>query len=275
MKKYLKLKNYFILAAVILIGVLVSNPATAQQLKPKEIIYSRLPTDLNQSPTGANSPTIWAVGQDGANDRQIAVGMEPRISDDGRYLLFRRIVAAAGDVYHYNPYASQAQGNLWVRDLANNSEAMIFNFSSGNQRLINYYFSPESNRGDYQIILDYGSLLYKMNLDGTGRIALEYYFGTGFPREGDYFSVLRRGDSRIAMATSRGCNTGNTGCQIVTRTLGAELPENVPNTSEGDNNPSWSNDNQFIGFATIDPSRNYIFESAKLLPIFFPQNQQN
>lgn len=256
------------LLSILGFGILLMSfsTAAAQQLKPKEIVYSRLPTDLNQSPTGANSPTIWATGQDGANDRQLTTGMEPRISDDGRYLLFRRIVAAAGDVFHYNPYASQAQGQLWVRDLANNSETMILAFN-GN-RLIGYSFSPESNQGNYQIILDYGTLIYKMNLDGTGAVALEYYFGTGFPREGDYFPVLRRGDSRIAMATSRGCNTGNTGCQIVTRTLGAELPQNIPNTSEGDNNPSWSNDNQFIGFATIDSSRNYIYESS-YYPYFF------
>ena len=231
--------------------------ATAQQLKPKEIIYSRLPTDLNQSPTGANSPTIWAIGQDGANDRQIAVGMEPRISDDGRFLLFRRIVAAAGDVIHYNPYASQAQGNLWVRDLANNSETMIFDFTGGNRRLIGYYFSPESNQGNYQIILDYGALFYKFNLDGTNAVALDPYSGGGFPRENDTFPVLRRGDSLIAANNRDRANFG-----LMTRTLGSETPFDVPNTTGNDWNPSWSNDNQFVGFTTIRVNGCLNFDSS-------------
>ena len=234
------------LAMALTVFFVFVQTAMAQQLKPKEILYSRLPTDLNQSPTGANSPTIWAVGQDGGGDRQIAVGMEPRISDDGRFLLFRRIVAAAGDVFHYNPYASQAQGNLWVRDLANNSETMIFDFSTGNRRLIGYYFSPESNRGNYQIILDYGTLFYKMNIDGTGSVPLDPYFGGGVPRENDTFPVLRRGDDLIVAN-----NRDRSSFGLMTRTLGSELPFDMPNTTGDDWNPSWSNDNQFVGFTTL------------------------
>ncbi len=233
------------------------STVAAQQLKPKEIIYSRLPTDLNQSPTGANSPTIWAVGQDGANDRQIAVGMEPRISDDGRFLLFRRIVAAAGDAFHYNPYASQAQGNLWVRDLTNNSETMIFDFSSGNRRLFGYYFSPESNQGNYQIIFDYGTLFYKINLEGTGAVALDPYFGGGVPREGDFFPVLRRGDSLI-VANSRDRSSFG----LMTRNLDSTPPFNMPNTTGNDYNPSWSNDNQFVGFTTLRVNGCLNFDSS-------------
>jgi hypothetical protein len=237
------LRLAIILAIIFVFGQLT---ATAQQLKPTEIVYSRLPTDLTQPPTDANSPTVWAVGQDGANDRQITAGMEPRISDDGRYLLFRRIVAAQGDVFHYNPYASQAQGNLWVRDLANNSETMIFDFSAGNRRLIGYYFSPESNQGNYQIILDYGTLFYKMNIDGTGAIFLDPYFGGGVPRENDFFPVLRRGDDLIVANNRDRANFG-----LMTRTLGSEPPFDVPNTTGDDYNPSWSNDNQFVGFTTL------------------------
>ena len=232
-----------ILSTIIFVFV---QTATAQQLKPKEIVYSRLPTNLNAAPTGANSPTIWAVGQDGANDRMITSGMEPRISDDGRYLLFRRIVAAEGDVFHYNPYASQAQGQLWVRELANNSETMIFDFSTNGRRLFSYYFSPESNRGDYQIILDYGTLFYKMNIDGTGAVALDPYFGGGVPRENDTFPVLRRGDSLIVANNRDRANFG-----LMTRTLGSDPPLDLPNTNGSDYNPSWSNDNQFIGFTTL------------------------
>ena len=245
--KIYQIKNLSLRLTVILTMLFVFTQfSSAQQLKPKEIIYSRLPTDLTQLPTGANSPTIWAVGQDGANDRQIAVGMEPRISDDGRYLLFRRIVAAAGDVFHYNPYASQAQGNLWVRDLANNSETMIFDFSINGRRLFGYYFSPESNQGNYQIILDYGSLFYQMNLDGTGAVALDPYFGGGFPRENDTFPVLRRGDDLIVAN-----NRDRSSFGLMTRTLGSELPFDMPNTTGDDWNPSWSNDNQFVGFTTL------------------------
>lgn len=246
MKFYQNKNTVWRLAIILPMFFVFLQTATAQQLKPKEIIYSRLPTDLNSAPTDANSPTIWAVGQDGGGDRQIAVGMEPRISDDGRYLLFRRIVAAAGDVFHYNPYASQAQGQLWVRDLMNNSETMIFDFTINSRRLIGYYFSPFSNQGNYQIILDYGTLFYKMNLDGTGAVAIDPYSGGGVPREGDNFPVLRRGDSLLAANNRDRQDFG-----LVTRTLGSEPAFDVPNTNGSDYNPSWSNDNQFVGLTTI------------------------
>ncbi len=246
MKIYQKKFKVWRSAMILAIVFLFALTATAQQLKPKEIIYSRLPTDLNSAPTGANSPTVWAVGQDGGGDRQIAVGMEPRISDDGRYLLFRRIIAAQGDVLHYNPYVNEAHGQLWVRDLANNSETMIFDFSTGNQRLIGYYFSPFSNQGNFQIILDYGTLFYKMNLDGTGTTAIDPYSGGGFPRENDTFPVLRRGDSLLA-----GNNRDRSSFGLMTRTLGSEPPFDVVNTNGSDYNPSWSNDNQLLGFTTL------------------------
>ena len=254
MKNYLEIKR---IGLVLTILFTLISAAAAQQLKPTEIVYSRLPTDLLQSPTGANSPTIWAVGQDGANDRMITAGMEPRISDDGRFLLFRRIVAAAGDVFHYNPYASQAQGNLWVRDLANNSETMIFDFSSSNRRLFGYYFSPESNQGNYQIILDYGTLFYKFNLDGTNGVALDPYSGGGVPREGDFFPVLRRGDDLIVANNRDRANFG-----LMTRTLGSDVPFDMPNTTGSDYNPSWSNDNQFVGFTTLRVNGCLNFDSS-------------
>src|SRR5262249_10628838 len=151
---------------------------TAQQLKPKEILYSRLPADLSAPPVGANAPTIWATGQDGSNDRQITVGMAPRISDDGRFLLFRRLTCTTvGFPYCYNPYAEQSSAQLWVRDLVNNTERMVLDFSG--DQVWDYFFSPFSNQGSYQIILDVHTGAYKMNLDGTGR--------TGFSSDPYFF----------------------------------------------------------------------------------------
>src|SRR5215203_7351998 len=77
---------------------------SAQILKPGEIVYSRLPNDLNLPPRDANSPTVWAVGQDGANDRQITTGTQPRISDDGRFLLFKRFTRANV----FNPFGANS-----------------------------------------------------------------------------------------------------------------------------------------------------------------------
>ncbi len=79
-------KVSFLFALLVLPGILAG-----QQLKPAEIIYSRMPTDVNAPRTGTNQPSVWAVGQDGSNDRFITYGAKPRISDDGRFLVVQPV----------------------------------------------------------------------------------------------------------------------------------------------------------------------------------------
>lgn len=83
--------------------------AFAQILKPGELIYSRAVTVQ-----GGNCDTgsVWAVGQDGANDRFITQGFHPRISPDGRYLLFKRFDPSS----LCSPFMIAPK--WWIRDLA-------------------------------------------------------------------------------------------------------------------------------------------------------------
>jgi hypothetical protein len=104
-----KVRSFIFAAGFVLSGLAVVH---TQQLKPTEIIYSRQPTDIQAPPTGDNSPTIWAVGQDGSNDRMITQGTMPRISDDGRFLLFKRFTR----FIRFNPFGGV--GDFYVRDLA-------------------------------------------------------------------------------------------------------------------------------------------------------------
>lgn len=68
MKSFQNKNSTFQLMIIAAIVFGFAQIATAQQLKPTEILYSRLPSDLSQPPVGANSPTVWAVGQDGSNE---------------------------------------------------------------------------------------------------------------------------------------------------------------------------------------------------------------
>ncbi len=252
MKIYQKKNAILGLAILSTIIFVFVQTATAQQLKPKEIIYSRLQTNLQAAPTGANQPTIWAIGQDGANDRQITTGTQPRISDDGRYLLFKRFPGSPNNPYG-NPWGGD--GQLWVRELATGTETMIFSWYYAGY-VLGYYFSPESNQGIYQIILSYITLTYKMNLDGTG--------GTPIPGqlERDFFPVVRRGDSKIVSHAQGENGLATLTFDTATRTV-------IPNTQTNDFNPSWSNDNQLVGYGTIFPANANPFNVAAPYPYVF------
>lgn len=249
MENYQKIK-FTVLASAIIFTAFFS--VAAQQLKPTEIIYSRLQPNLQAAPTGANSPTIWAAGQDGSNDRKICDGMQPRISDDGRFLLYKKFLGSPDNPFG-NPWAGD--GQLWVRDLANNTEMMIFSWNFSGY-VLGYYFSPESNRGNYQIILSYVTLTYKMNLDGTGGTPILGQL------ERDYFPVVRRGDSQIVSHAQNGNGLVTLTFDTATRTI-------IPNTQSNDYNPSWSNDNQFVGYGTVFPANANPFSLSPPYPYVF------
>jgi FG-GAP-like repeat len=214
--------------------------ATAQILKPKEIIYSRLPNNVNQPPTGLNQPTIWAVGQDGSNDRFITYGTKPRISDDGRFLLFNRFT---NNPASYDPFGGY--GDFVVRDLSTGQETVIISLSF-NTTISGLSFSPESNQGEYEIIADNSSFMYKFNRDGTNIFR--------FPWENsdyiyDDFPAVRRGGDQL-IAFSNNSPTTNIGGLYTVGITG--LPrQKIPNTTCKDFHPAWSNDNQFIAFGTV------------------------
>ena len=206
----------FLLAAFI---CLTSVTVSAQTVETGDIIYSRLPVAPN------TSGTIWAVRQDGTNDRQIVGGSQPRLSPNNRYLLFRR------SQFPSEPYRF---GQLFVRDLTTGSETLLITYSDF---LVGYDFTPDS----MQIVYDdpQFSGIHKINRDGTGQIAV------GGSSVADDFPVVRMSDGFIAHHRFDSFATSG----IYTLTANGATQQLVPNTL---NNlyPSWSPDGQFIAFGS-------------------------
>ncbi len=216
--------------SILFFALCFMSSISAQILKPGEIIYSRQGTLGGCSDAG-----VWAVGQDGSNDRFITQGLHPRISPDGRLILFKRFATngACGPFTNGSP-------QWWTRDLATRQETNI-----SNNFLISYGhdFSPETNRGESQIIFDDLTGICRMNSDGTNRVC---NFFT--PRQFGHLSV-RGGDSLVAMSVYdtnfpavAGLSTFAYDFQNLTK---------IPNTANGDLSPAWSNDGQFIGYAFV------------------------
>ena len=206
----------------------------AQTIITGQIIYSRLPV------AGDTIGTVWAVNADGTNDRQVAVGNQPRISANGRYLLFRRSTGA------FSPYQN---GQLWVRDLVANTESAILSyvdFQVGN------FFTPDST----QIVFDFSTSILRMNRDGTNQ--MQIFIGSGF----DDFPVVRTSDSLIAFHRYNG--TANAG--IYTVNFDGTNLQKVPNTL-ADVFPSWSPDGQFIAYGSNLGFGAYPYELENLFRI--------
>src|SRR5258707_8148652 len=145
----------FIAATIVFVAPVTTS---AQLLKPGEIIYSRAAT----VPGGnCDTATIWAVGQDGSNDRFITQGLHPRISPDGRLILFKRKdpSAACGPFTNGPP-------QWWIRDLVTKQETNISNNFLNN---FGHAFSPKTNRADSQIMFDDQQAICRVNLDGSNR----------------------------------------------------------------------------------------------------------
>ena len=224
-----------------IIGIIISfaSAAAAQPPKPTDIIYSRMPANIFTSPTGANSPTIWVVGQDGSNDRFITDGTLPRISDDGRFLLFKRFSLPS----HFDPFWIYPE--FFVRELATGQETLIIP-PSFDEPSAGHFFSPASNQGNYEIVYDCGERLCKINRDGTNRFRFpwlnaEYSF--------DNFPAVRRGGDQL-IALSNHLVTPNVG-GLYTIDIAGSPRQKIPNTTCRDFHPAWSNDNQFLAFGTI------------------------
>jgi hypothetical protein len=232
------IKRYAASAVLLVLGGagLGGAAVSAQILKPGEVIYSRAATV-----PGGNCDTaaIWVVGQDGSNDRMITNGLHPRISPDGRYLLFKRFAsnAACGPFFNGGP-------QWWVRDLTSKLETNI-----SNDFLVNFghAFSPDTNRDGNQIIFDDLTAVCRMNLDGTNRVC--NFFA---PRIWGHMSV-RGGDSLVAMGVYDINQLPSSG--INTFTYDFLNLQRVPNTSLGDLDPAWSNDGQTIAYAFFPGSR--------------------
>ena len=231
-----------ILLPTIVIVLFAHLTMWAQLLKPGEIIYSRAATVAGGN---CDTASIWAVGQDGSNDRFITNGLHPRISPDGRLILFKRFdpSAACGPFFNGGP-------QWWIRDLTTKQETHISNNFFVN---FGHAFSPETNRADGQIMFDDQTAVCRMNLDGTNRSC--NFFA---PRMWGHMSVRGR-DSMVAMGFYDSNFQALSG--ISTFTYDFANLQKIPNTSFGDLDPSWSNDGQTIAYA--------FFPGGRQEPYFF------
>ena len=210
----------------------------AEVLKPGEIVYSRAATvQGGNCDTGA----VWVVGQDGSNDRFITLGFHPRISPDGRFLLFKRFNPNS----LCSPFAIGAM--WWRRELATNRETQIsenFTGSSG------HFFSPETNRAGGQIIQSDGNVLCRMNLDGTNRVCA--FIPNIDPIRGAGHPSVRGTDNLLLVQNFLDNSDGG----LYTLNYDTFLNrQKIPNTIGRDLNPSWSNDGQTIAFAAYPTGR--------------------
>ncbi|MBK9174345.1 MAG: VCBS repeat-containing protein [Chloracidobacterium sp.] len=227
--------------------------ASAQQLKPTEIVYSRMPTNIFTSPTGANSPTIWVVGQDGSNDRFITSGTMPRISDDGRFLLFKRFSLTS----HFDPFWIYPE--FFVRDLSTGQETLIipasFDDVSGG-----HFFSPASNQGNHEIVYNAITCLSRINRDGTNRLR----FPCADANHNDKFPAIRRGGDQLIAFSNNLITPGVGG--LYTVEISSSNRQKISNTTCRDFHPAWSNDNEFIAFGTISVNCDNNFPAISTYP---------
>ena len=246
MNKYLRRKYAIPAFSILFFALCFISSVSAQILKPGEIIYSRQGT-LG----GCIDAGIWAVGQDGANDRFITQGLHPRISPDGRLILFKRfdLSVACGPFNNGSP-------QWWIRDLTTRQETHI-----SNNFLISFghYFSPETNRADNQIIFDDSQGICRMNLDGTNRVC---NFFT--PRRYGHLSV-RGGDNLVAMEYVDSSFPATNG--LYTLTYDSTNLQQIPNTGIGDRSPEWSHDGQTILYANYSGNRTFPYYLANLFKI--------
>ena len=223
--------------------VCFSSDISAQILKPGELIYSRSSTVV-----GGNCDTaqIWAVGQDGSNDRFITQGLHPRISPDGRSLLFKRYPSNTACI----PFINGAP-QWWIRDLATRVETQISQNIAG--VAFGHFFSPETNRAGRQIIFDDGSAICTMNSDGTNKVCLAGNLGQLLPMRFPAHPSVRGGDGLVVVA-DYDSNSQLDGGLYTLNYNDISNRVKIPNTSYGDLNPSWSNDGQTIAYAVTNNS---------------------
>ncbi len=220
------------IAVTIIFTLAGLSSASAQLLKPGEIVYSRA-TQGNNCLTAA----IWVVGLDGSNDRFITNGLHPRISPDGRYLLFKRFDGSVA----CGPFTNGAP-QFWIRELATGRETQLvqnFSVSTG------HFFSPDTNRAGSQIISSDGGSVCTMNLDGSNRFCVSPPVLSPINSPG-YMTVRSDG---LTVIQNYQDQIQRDGLYMINYNL--TNPVKIPNTAHNDSDPTWSNDGQQIAYAVF------------------------
>jgi Tol biopolymer transport system component len=195
------------------------GPATQQETvkAPNLVIYGRV------------DGTIWQAALDGSSDQQITTGSEPRLSPDGRYLIF-----------HRGTDPNPTRRDLYERDILTGQETRVF---ANNDYDVNYSFTADSS----QIVFDYYVYIEEMNRDGSN--AHIFLQGSDAyddaPSVNPHNSTVAFHNIHVGLLTCKSDGSGRL---------------QIPNTQPGDLFPTWSPDGQWISFERGNPS---LYNSAK------------
>ncbi|HQU82507.1 MAG TPA: FG-GAP-like repeat-containing protein [Pyrinomonadaceae bacterium] len=242
----MKIDNIKLAILFAALSFLATANLQAQMLKPGEIVYGRTQSETNGACATA---AIWAVGQDGSNDRFVTFGRHPRISPDGRKLLFKRWasnVSCSGGF--------EGGFGWFIRDLATGVETLIASQNGGSTGA---FFSPETNRANLQIVADGNAQMCNLNTNGATAIC----YGTQIPIQGFGHPSVRGGDFLIAAQNYDDFPVDIGG--LYTLNYDRTNLQKIPNTTFLDLAPSWSNDGQWISYAL------YINPCCRTGPYFF------
>lgn len=228
------MKNLLQSSLIILAALTLNHAANAQAIAPGQIIYSRAASNT----TDNNAATVWAINADGTNDHQITFGSLPRISPDGRYLIFNRKYSTGGSP---NLFAS-----LWIRDMTTGAESLIY--ANNSDYITGYDFAPTGQN----IFLDYGCVIVRMDYDGTNRQTIDNDCYQDAP-------VARKTDGLLAFHGYSG--------EIFTSDQNGNNKQAIPTTYGNNYSPAWSNDGQFVFYAHYDGSSPFPYTNDSLYKI--------
>ncbi|MBN1318294.1 MAG: PD40 domain-containing protein [Anaerolineales bacterium] len=155
--------------------------------------------------------------KDSTGDRQILDGQRPRLSPDGKYIVYRK-----GDIYG---------GDLYLYDLENSLDTKIFTSTA---HILNFSWTPDGNR----IVYDYACGIYVMDRDGDNIEELLDWPPSNYCYNDS--PNVNPVDGRIAWENEK--------YALGVTDSDGENPYWITNTQEYDYSPIWSPDGEWIAF---------------------------
>ncbi|HUM46693.1 MAG TPA: gliding motility-associated C-terminal domain-containing protein, partial [Chitinophagales bacterium] len=181
---------------------------------------------VNQLFYNRTDGTIWSTAGNGSADQFITNGYWPRVSPDGRFMLF-----------HRGASATITNKNVFIRDLQTGIETLVF---TNNDFVVFYSWSQDASK----IYFDYGCNLWTMNRDGSNVTSIQG--ANCFDDAPD----IRYSDGKIVFHNQNGL-------LLINNDGSGRTP--VPNTTAFDYWPAWSPDGQWITFSRYNSSS--VFQS--------------